>query len=171
MPKQLLTGDRLPKILMIGVKSRSILIYGKILDVVVAALIFLMLLTLVGAVIGLVFDFMDAVNSLRSTASTPLSLSHKLVDGAVQTLVTDVLSVFVLIELFHTFTDYLEFHRIRLRVLTEVGISFVLRDIFIGLYNNNMNWTEIVALSVLLAVLVTARIAAVQFHPSDDSIE
>ncbi len=172
MPEQLPTADRPPgKIVMTGVKSRSIHIYSQILDVVVAALIFVMLLTLVGAVIGLVFDFVEAVNALRSTISTPIGLSHKLVDSVVQTLVTDVLSVFVLIELFHTFTDYLEFHRIRLRVLTEVGISFVLRDIFIGLYNNNMNWTEIIALSALLAVLVTARIAAVYFHRSDDSVE
>ena len=168
MPEQQPRGNSPLEIPRAGVKNRSLLAYRKILDVIVAALIFVMLLTLMGAVVGLVFDFVAAANALRSTVSTPLSLSHKLVDGVVQTLVTDVLSVFVLIELFHTFTDYLEFHRIRLRVLAEVGISFVLRDIFIGLYNNNMNWTEILALSALLAVLVTARIAAVQFQSLDN---
>ncbi len=168
MREQQHRSDPPPEILIAGVKSHSLRIYNRILDVIVAALIFVMLLTLVGAVIGLAFDFVTAANASLSTMSNSLTISHKLVDGSVQTLVTDVLSVFVLIELFHTFTDYLEFHRIRLRVLAEVGISFVLRDIFIGLYNNNMNWTQILALSGLLAVLVSARFAAVQFRSPDN---
>jgi uncharacterized membrane protein (DUF373 family) len=77
--------------------------------------------------------------------------------------VIDVLSVFVLIELFRTFTDYLEFHRIRLRVLAEVGIAFVLREIFIGLYNHNIGWPEILALTALLAVLFAGRITSAVF--------
>ena len=80
-------------------------------------------------------------------------------------LVIDVLSVFVLIELFRTFTDYLEYHRVRLRVLSEVGIAFILREIFIGLYDHSMDWSQILSLSVLLAVLVTTRIASVLFPP------
>lgn len=101
--------------------------------------------------------------------------THNLAFGSVDSidreLVIDVLSVFVLIELFRTFTDYLEFHRVRLRVLAEVGIAFILREIFIGFYDHSMNWTEILALSVLLAVLVTARIAAVRFQPRNNSPE
>ncbi|WP_420909765.1 phosphate-starvation-inducible PsiE family protein [Acidiferrobacter thiooxydans] len=54
--------------------------------------------------------------------------SHDLVKATGQHLVSDVLSVFILIELFRSFTDYLEFHRIRLQVLAEVGFVFVLRE-------------------------------------------
>ena len=96
---------------------------------------------------------------------------HGLIDSVARDLVIDVLSVFVLIELFRTFTDYLEFHRIRLRVLAEVGIAFVLREIFIGLYDRSMAWPEILALAGFLAVLVTARIAAVSFQVADGSAE
>jgi len=56
-----------------------------------------------------------------------------------------------------------------LRVLTEVGIAFILREIFIGLYDHSMNWPEILALAALLAVLVAARIAAVRFQPRPNS--
>lgn len=152
-----------------AVKSEALLIYGRILDVIVTALAFVMLLTLLGAA-GLALDFFAAANALYSGVSTH-ELALGIVDSIDRELVIDVLSVFVLIELFRTFTDYLEFHRVRLRVLAEVGIAFVLREIFIGLYDHSMNWTEILALSVLLAVLVTARIAAVQFQPRDNSPE
>jgi uncharacterized membrane protein (DUF373 family) len=170
MPEQQHTGDLPPEISKAGVKSQALLVYGRILDVIVTVLVLVMLLTLMGALAGLVLDFFTAANALRSGVSTH-SLAHGIVDGIDRELVIDVLSVFVLIELFRTFTDYLEFHRVRLRVLAEVGIAFILREIFIGLYDHSMNWTEILALSVLLAVLVTARIAAVQFQPRDNRPE
>jgi uncharacterized membrane protein (DUF373 family) len=164
------TGDLPPEIAKARVKNQALLIYGRVLDVIVTALIFVMVLTLLGAVAGLVLDFLAAANGLRSGISTH-NLAFGIVYGIDRELVIDVLSVFVLIELFRTFTDYLEFHRVRLRVLAEVGFAFILRDIFIGLYDHSINWTAILALSVLLAVLVAARIAAVKFPPRDNRAE
>lgn len=146
------------------VRSKTLTIYGRALDIIVSVLVFVLLLTLVGALIGLALDFFNAANAL-ATGATTHSLAHGVVDAIDRELVIDVLSVFVLIELFRTFTDYLEFHRVRLRVLAEVGIAFILREIFIGLYDRQITWLEILALAVLLAVLVSARIAAVQFPP------
>jgi uncharacterized membrane protein (DUF373 family) len=156
--------DPPPVISKDGIKSQALLVYGKILDVIVTIMIFVMLLTLMGAVVGLVLDFFAAAAALRAGVSTH-NLALGIVDSIDRELVIDVLSVFVLIELFRTFTDYLQFHRVRLRVLTEVGIAFILREIFIGLYGKSMDWSEILALAVLLAVLVSARIAAVKFQP------
>jgi uncharacterized membrane protein (DUF373 family) len=170
MPERLQTDNLPPEISKVGVKSKALRVYGRILDVIVGALVFVMVLTLMGALAGLVFDFFSAANSF-SVAVSSHNIAHGIVDGIDRELVIDVLSVFVLIELFRTFTDYLEFHRVRLRVLAEVGIAFVLREVFIGLYDRSMNWTEILALSVLLAVLVAARIAAVQFQPLDNNPE
>ena len=166
MTEQTHEGDLPPEIAKTAVKSQALLIYGRILDTIVSALIIVMLLTLLGAVAGLLLDFISAANALYSGAKTH-NLALGIVDSIDRELVIDVLSVFVLIELFRTFTDYLEFHRVRLRVLSEVGIAFILREIFIGLYDDSMDWHQILALSVLLAVLVTARIAAVQFQPRD----
>jgi len=147
-------------------KTQALRFYGKILDFIVTALIFVMVLTLIGALVGLVLDFISAAASFRDAVSTH-NLAHGLVDGIDRELVIDVLSVFVLIELFRTFTDYLEYRRVRLRVLAEVGIAFILREIFIGLYDHSINSNEVLAFSVLLAVLVTARIAAVKFQPPE----
>lgn len=156
--------DPPPVALPPALKGKVLQLYGRFLDAIVTALVFVMLLTLLGAVAGLVLDFFAAANAFRGAVSTH-TLAHGVVDGIDRELVIDVLSVFVLIELFRTFTDYLEFHRVRLRVLAEVGIAFILREIFIGLYDHSMNWPEILALAGLLAVLVTARIAAVRFQP------
>jgi len=151
------------------VKSKALEMYQKTLDLIVAALIFVMLLTLLGTVIGLGFDFIGAVKVVRDGMPTQ-HLSHGMIDSVVRDMVIDILSVFVLIELFRTFTDYLEFHRIRLRVLSEVGIAFILREIFIGLYDHSIEWKDTLALTILLAVLVGARVTAVKYQPlSKDS--
>ncbi len=145
------------------VKNKSLVIYRRLLDSIVAVLIFIMLVTLLGAVAGLIVDIVAGVHAVREGIPTH-TLSHGLIDSVARDLVIDVLSVFVLIELFRTFTDYLEYHRIRLRVLAEVGIAFVLREIFIGLYNHNIEWPELLALTALLAVLFAGRITSAIFN-------
>jgi uncharacterized membrane protein (DUF373 family) len=168
MTEELQTNTQSSKTSKVDMKSRTLQFYGRVLDVIVTALVFVMVLILIGAVVGLILDFIEAASKFGS-AVTSHNIVHGIVDSIDRELVIDVLSVFVLIELFRTFTDYLEFRRVRLRVLSEVGIAFVLREVFIGLYDHSMNWTEIITLSVLLAVLVAARTAAVQFHPQDNS--
>ena len=54
-------------------------------------------------------------------------------------------------------------------MLSEVGIAFILREIFIGLYDHTVDWPQILALAALLAVLVSARIASVQFPTPNES--
>ncbi len=141
-----------------GIKGQVMRSYGTIIDVIIVFLILVMLITLGVAFLGVLFDLYDALKNLRH-------------EFAIQTLVSSILSVFVLIELFRTFTDYLEFHRIRMRVISEVGIVFILRDIFMGLYSHSMDWRDIMALGFLLAVLVGARIAAIHYTPLSDSAE
>jgi len=147
-------------------KGRALALYRRFLDWIVTALVFVMVLTLLAALVGLAIDFVAAAVEFHGDVRTH-NLSHGVVDGLDRELVIDVLSVFVLIELFRTFTDYLEYHRVRLRVLSEVGIAFILREVFIGLYDKSIAWEQILALSVLLAVLVVARIAAVRFDTHD----
>lgn len=135
-----------------GLRGFVIRFYGKMLDIIIAILIFLMLVTLLYAVGSLILDVYGAFSNLHQ-------------EQVISSLVSDVLSVFVLIELFRTFTDYLEFHRIRLRVLAEVAIVFILRELFIGLYAHRLGPLDLLATAALLAVLVAARVAAIQFVP------
>lgn len=143
-------------------------IYKKIVCIIINFLIFIMLLTLLGAIAGLIVDYFSTINTLiHSVPPNPLHTSHTLISNLGHTLVVDILSVFILIELFRTFTDYLEVHRIRLSVLAEFGFVFILRDIFIGLYADKIAWQEIVSLSVVLAVLAATRILSSAFPPKN----
>lgn len=150
------TPPRLPRFRNIaGFKGRILRLYGGAIDLMVVFLILVMLITLIVALISVLSDLYQALRNLR----------HEI---AIQTLVESILSVFVLIELFRSFTDYLEFHRLRLRVISEVAIVFVLRDVFIGLYSHTLDWRDLVALSVLIAVLVGTRVASLWFPPPQE---
>ncbi len=149
---------------------RVIRVQGRILDGMVMTLIFIMLATLLGAIGGLVFDYMTAIKLLyESVGHMSTIAAHDLIKETGQHLVSDVLSVFILIELFRSFSDYLEFHRIRLHVLAEVGFVFVLREVFVGLYANQLNWRDLLALGGLLAVLAATRVLATRFPPRPHS--
>jgi uncharacterized membrane protein (DUF373 family) len=153
-----------------ALSRRALPLYRQILDGIVVTLVFVMVLTLLGALAGLVLDFTSAARAFWVVVA-----NHKLAHGVVyatdRELVIDVLSVFLLIELFRTFTDYLEIHRVRLGVLAEVGIAFVLREVFIGLYDRNIDSQQILALAAMLLVLVSTRVAATQFPPKGDASE
>ncbi len=138
-----------------GIKGSILRAYSAMIDIIVVFLILVMLVTLGVALFSVLNDLYEALRNLR----------HEI---AIQTLVESILSVFVLIELFRSFTDYLEFHRLRLRVITEVAIVFVLRDVFIGLYSHSLDWRDLLAFSFLIGVLIAARIASVFFTPPMD---
>ena len=80
-------------------------------------------------------------------------------------LVTDILSMFVVIELLKSIVDYFEVHRIKITFILDAAVVFVLREVMIGLYKHELHAAELAALSGLLLVMGALRIAAVRFSP------
>jgi len=80
-------------------------------------------------------------------------------------LVTDILSMFVVIELLRSIVEYFEVHRLKITFILDAAIVFVLREVMIGLYRHEIHAPEIAALSGLLLVMGAVRIAAVRFSP------
>ena len=76
-------------------------------------------------------------------------------------LVSDVLTLFVLIELSRSLVSHFDEHRLRLTFIVDAGIVFVLREIMIKLFEHKILVNEIYALSTLLFVLGCLRTAAV----------
>ncbi len=76
-------------------------------------------------------------------------------------LVSDVLTLFVLIELSRSLVSHFDEHRLRLTFIVDAGIVFVLREIMIKLFEHKILADEIYALSALLFVLGCLRTAAV----------
>ena len=144
-------------------KGRTLTAYGWMLDLLVIGLILVMLVTLGLSFIRLVQDlWLIFPGTLGAETSNEKGLHQ---------LVINVLGVFVLIELFRTFTDYIEFHRIRLHVLADVSIVFILRELLIGLYGHTLQWMDILSLSVLLLVLVGMRTLAIRISPPKERVK
>jgi uncharacterized membrane protein (DUF373 family) len=80
-------------------------------------------------------------------------------------LVTDILSMFVVIELLRSVIDYFEVHRIKITFILDAAVVFVLREVMIGLYEHAVHAAELAALAALLLVMGAFRIAAVRFPP------
>ena len=76
-------------------------------------------------------------------------------------LVSDVLTLFVLIELSRSLVSHFDEHRLRLTFIADAGIVFVLREIMIQLFEHKIAADEIYALTALLLVLGCLRTAAV----------
>jgi uncharacterized membrane protein (DUF373 family) len=90
--------------------------------------------------------------------------NQSLVSGF-DTLVTDILSMFVVIELLKSIVEYFEIHRIKLTTIVDATMVFLLREVMIGLFTHRMGAAEIGAVSGLLLVTGAIRTAAVVFSP------
>jgi len=80
------------------------------------------------------------------------------VTGNYMPIFSDVLTLVILLELSRALFQYFMENTVRLPVIFDAGIVFVLRDIMIGLYEHKLKTDEIYALSLLLLVLGLLRI-------------
>src|SRR5512141_2159611 len=56
------------------------------------------------------------------------------IGAAFDVLVTDLLSMFVVIELLKSVVEYFEIHRLKITFILDAALVFVLREVMIGLY-------------------------------------
>ena len=90
---------------------------------------------------------------------------------AFNTIVTDILSFLVIIELFRSFIDYFDVHRFRLNTMIDPAIIFVIREIIVKLYNTeHIQWQIPMALGFVVICLGVVRTLAVQFSPDEDKM-
>lgn len=82
------------------------------------------------------------------------------ITGSYLTIISDVLSLFILIELSRSLVEYFEVKRLRMTFILDAGIVFVLREIMIQLFQHKLPPEEIYAMSLLLFVLGILRIAS-----------
>jgi len=79
------------------------------------------------------------------------------ITGSYLHIFTDVLTLFILIELSRSLFEYFTTHRLLLTPIIDAGIVFVLRHIMIDLFNHKLDTDSIYALSVLLIALGIIR--------------
>ena len=79
-------------------------------------------------------------------------------------IITDVLTLYVLIELSRSLVEYFNVHKLRLTYIVDAAIVFVLREILILLFKHEMKPEMIYALSVLLFVLGALRVSSILLY-------
>jgi uncharacterized membrane protein (DUF373 family) len=84
---------------------------------------------------------------------------------AFDTIVTDILSMFVVIELLKSIVEYCEVHRLKITFILDAAAVFLLREVMIGLYRHTLDGGQIAGLAALLLVIGAFRVAAVRFPP------
>jgi len=85
--------------------------------------------------------------------------------AAFDMMVTNILSMFIVIELLRSIIEYFTVHRLKITFITDAALVFVLREIMIGLYEHNLGSGMIIALAVLILVIGGLRTLAVVFSP------
>ena len=122
--------------------------YERLIGVVISVL--LVFITL-GIIIGVTQLFLSLGNLL-----TTQGLAKQY-----QQIISDVLTLFIMIELSRSLVDYFTTHRLRMTFIVDAAIVFVLREIMIKLFEHKITPEELYALSALLLVLSILRIGSV----------
>ena len=130
---------------------------GHVISIVIDVLVLLVLAALVRSVAGLAMN----VFSLMTLADA----------DAFKTVTTQILTVFIFIEIFHSLIDYIEFQRVRVTHLADASLAFVLREIWVSLYAGTGGWAHIIALAVLVIALAAVRTLAVVYSPAGESAD
>lgn len=103
----------------------------------------------IGIAIGafkLLLNFIDIVQTASIT-------------GSYQKMISDVLSLFILIELSRSLVSYFESEKIRVSAILDAGLVFVLREIMIVLFEHKAEETMLLSMALLLFVIGIIRIA------------
>ncbi len=129
-------------------------LYNRTLDLVFAVILLFITLTMIIGVVRLFYRLGDLFQQGGIT-------------GNYLYIFSDVLTLFILIELSRSLFEYFTSHQIRLNLIIDVGIVFVLRHIMIDLFNHKLDSDTIYALSALLLVLGIIRVGVSINFPFD----
>lgn len=122
--------------------------FDKIVGVVSGVILALIIL---GIVIGVAQLFWGLVDLLRWE---PIGKRYV-------AIITDVLTLFILIELSRSLVEYFNTHRLRMTFIVDAAIVFVLREIMLNMFEHKLTPADFYALSVLLLVLGLLRIGSI----------
>ena len=126
--------------------------FKKIVDIIIKLMIPFVIIALI---MGIARIFLD----LRVVFKSPT------IATGFDVLVTNILSMFIVIELLRSIIEYFELHRLKITYITDAAVVFVLREVMIGLYQHTLEHREIISLAVLLLTMGAIRTLAVVYSP------
>jgi uncharacterized membrane protein (DUF373 family) len=81
--------------------------------------------------------------------------------------ITNLLTFFIILELFKSLVDYFREHRLKLTFIVDATLVFILREVMIGLYQHQSSPPQIAALAFLALVLGGVRTLAIIYSPME----
>ena len=84
--------------------------------------------------------------------------------------VTNLLTFFIILELFKSLVEYFREHRLRLTFIVDATLVFILREVMISLYQHQSPPLLITALAFLALVLGILRTLAIIYSPMERKI-
>lgn len=140
---------------MISTKIKSI--YERVVDVVFGLiLVFIVLAILIGAA--------------QLFVTTWQLLKFEGITGHYIDLISDVLTLYVLIELSRSLMEYFNTHKLRLTFVVDAAIVFVIRECMIGLFKHQIEAQMLYAFSAFLLVLGVLRIGSVLVNQRERAV-
>ena len=118
--------------------------------------------------IMIVYIIVVLAAGLGKTLMDARHLLHMIDGEGFTSVVAEVLSFLVMLELFRGFVEFFSTKRIRLHTMMDPAILFVVREVMITLYREEekgVDWKILVGFSVLLLSLGIIRSLAVRFTP------
>jgi uncharacterized membrane protein (DUF373 family) len=130
-------------------------LHDKIFKKIIVNLTVVVLYTLLLLIILAVFDIFQTMWAVLLKTSN------------INEVVYNVLTVFVLNDLFKTFSDYRVQERIRITYVTDATILILMREITVMVYSHNFEIYVLLVFAALLLVLCIMRFVSINYHPTD----
>ncbi|MCS6957570.1 MAG: phosphate-starvation-inducible PsiE family protein [Aquificaceae bacterium] len=103
---------------------------------------------------------------VRTILEIGLLFTEATVRLSIKELLTNILSLVIILELIRAFVDYFEYERVRIEVLVEILIAFMIREFMIFIFAGNVKAVEIALWALGIVLLLGARTLAVIFKPT-----
>lgn len=122
-------------------------IAGWALDLVADVLILLALLSLgwVTVLLGL-----DLVQALLDRGGA----------DALSKVILDVLTIFIFLEIFHSFLTFLRTKMVEIVDLADITLAIIFREVWIGLFSKELQWQGLIAVALLIVAVGLVRVLA-----------
>ncbi|WP_029552214.1 phosphate-starvation-inducible PsiE family protein [Thermocrinis jamiesonii] len=97
------------------------------------------------------------VGIFRTISELGLTVTEATVRLGFKELVTNVLSLIIVLELIRAFIEFFEHERIRMDILLEVLVAFVIREFMLHLFEGKLSGMEVFFWSLGIVSLIGAR--------------
>ncbi|KXJ54473.1 phosphate-starvation-inducible PsiE family protein [Neptuniibacter pectenicola] len=129
-------------------------IFDRMTDVVFGFILFFIVIAIFIGVIQLFFS----VGKL---------LSFEGITGYYIDFISDVLTIYVLVELSRSLTEYFKSHKLRLTFIIDAAIVFTIRELLIGLFKHELKPDMLYAFSAFILVLGLLRIGSILVYQKE----